>query len=354
MKQKNLNKLITALIVMSLVTVFGFPPLLNTAKALDSITDASDTITDSDSGVAADHAFAFTRTHATPASGYVNIVFANEFGDVVAGDITCPGGWTRSAPNTETARCTADALEAAGAMTVDVAGIDNPVATGTYIMTITNYDNTGAALEWVQVRVAIISDVLMTARVDATLTFTILGLVATTDVNGVACTENSTSTTTPFGTLPVGSPQTVCQELRVATNADDGFNVVVWEDDEMTSDSLSNINSFNNSPDNSGSSTPQAWAPPENTLDNNWTYGHMGFTSEDSTLSWGGGDPFGASLYVGFNANNAVEVMYHTGPADGSAPDKGLTQVAYTAEISALQEAGDYENTLTYIATPIY
>ena len=54
------------------------------------------------------------------------------------------------------------------------------------------------------------------------------------------------------------------------------------------------------------------------------------------------------------NATDQVEVMYHTGPSDGTTPDKGLTQVAYTAEISTLQEAGDYENTLTYICTPQY
>jgi hypothetical protein len=47
-------------------------------------------------------------------------------------------------------------------------------------------------------------------------------------------------------------------------------------------------------------------------------------------------------------------VMHHDGPADGSTDNKGAANVAYTAEITALQEAGDYESTLTYIATPTF
>jgi hypothetical protein len=124
----------------------------------------------------------------------------------------------------------------------------------------------------------------------------------------------------------------------------------------MTSDSGSTINSFNNSQDGTGSTTPGAWAGPSNILDITNTYGHMGMTSDDETLS--GGDDFNATgaeaYYVGFNATDPVEVMYHTGPADGSTPNKGLANVAYTTEITELQEAGDYENTLTYICTPQY
>ena len=48
------------------------------------------------------------------------------------------------------------------------------------------------------------------------------------------------------------------------------------------------------------------------------------------------------------------EVMYHGGPADGSMQDKGSVEVAYRIQITALQEAGDYTNTLTYVATPTY
>jgi len=82
------------------------------------------------------------------------------------------------------------------------------------------------------------------------------------------------------------------------------------------------------------------------------TYGHFGLTSDDSTLS--DSDPFGASLYKGFNNTDPIEVMYNSGPADGLTTDVGTTTVAYTVEINAMQESGDYANTLTYVCTPTY
>jgi hypothetical protein len=46
--------------------------------------------------------------------------------------------------------------------------------------------------------------------------------------------------------------------------------------------------------------------------------------------------------------------MYSSGPADSLTDDIGSTSVAYSLEISALQESGDYSNTLTYVCTPTY
>jgi hypothetical protein len=49
-----------------------------------------------------------------------------------------------------------------------------------------------------------------------------------------------------------------------------------------------------------------------------------------------------------------MEVMYNGSPSDGSTQNVGLAKVAYRVQISALQEAGDYTNTLTYTVTPTY
>jgi hypothetical protein len=46
--------------------------------------------------------------------------------------------------------------------------------------------------------------------------------------------------------------------------------------------------------------------------------------------------------------------MYNNGPADGSSANSGKVQVAYGVQISTLQAAGDYTNTLTYTATPSF
>ena len=354
MKQKQFKKIITVIIAICLIFFFGFPPLLNTAKAIDSIKHASDRLSDSDMSQTATHTISLTTVANPGAGGHIDIVLPAAFGTITDdSNITCPTGGTASrSGGNRTAVCTFAGGLVGGQSTTTIAYVTNPAAAGSQVINVTSYDSGSVVLERVELQVYIISDVLMTARVDATLSFIISGIDAGTAVNGVTCTATTTATSTPFGTLAIGTPSTVCQQLAVATNATEGYSVTAWEDNEMTSDGGANINSFDNSPNGTGSSTPHAWAAPTGTLDAYHTYGHMGLTSADSTLT--GGDIFGASLYVGFSATSSVEVMYHNGPSNGTTPDKGLTQVAYTAQISALQEAGDYENTLTYIATPIF
>lgn len=353
MKQKYINKLTVYLVVVSLISLFCFSPIANQALAVDAIKDAGDRISDSDLGVTALHTFFYNTNFDPGAGGYIEFTFPGEFGAIAAnGDITCAGGGAASGETTRVARCTYAGGLAAGYATTTIANITNPVTANEYVIHIVSYDSVGTILERVQVMVAIIEDVWMTATVNANLNFVIAGMDAGEVVNGVTCNATTTATTTPFGTLLTIASTTVCQELTVSTNADDGYTVTVWASDELTSDSGSNINSFDNSPDNTGSTTAHAWTAPSGILDVYNTYGHMGLTSEDATLSTG--DTFGASLYKGFNATDPIEVMYHDGPSDLITPDKGLTQVAYTAEITPLQEAGDYETTLTYICTPVY
>jgi hypothetical protein len=84
----------------------------------------------------------------------------------------------------------------------------------------------------------------------------------------------------------------------------------------------------------------------------------MGLTSDDTDLnSLGLFNDFynsGTAHFAGLNSTDPMEVMHHDGPADGLTQDKGLARVLYRAEVASLQEAGDYESTLTYIVTPVY
>jgi hypothetical protein len=235
----------------------------------------------------------------------------------------------------------------------------NPMVEGTRYIEITHYNDSDEIMERVTVAVAIIEDVLMTARVLSTLTFTVSGTSTDGVVGGIPCSNESTATTTPFGTLVVNATSTVCQTLNVTTNADDGYTVTVEQDQELTSDSGSNINSFNNSPDGTGSTTAQAWTSPTNILDAYHTYGHMGLHSEDSDLDTLGGyadQDFdnGGTLFAGLNNSEPLPIMHHDGPSDGTTVDKGTTNVIYQVQIGSLQEAGDYQNTLTYICTPTF
>jgi hypothetical protein len=340
------HKLIVITLILSLLGVYGAVPITNAA----SITNAKDTLSDSDVSVSTTHTIQFTTGVALVATQYMEITLPADFGNIVVGGITCPGGTTAAAPTTETARCTSDAGTATGTYTISIAGVTNPAAEGSQTIDISTRTAANVVIETVDVWVAIINNVDVSATVSSTLTFEISPLSSGASVNGTTTSATGVAATTSlaFGVLVVDTPRILGQQLRIVTNADDGYTVTVEQDQNLLSGSGSDIDSFVD-----GTTTaPAAWQSPLETLDQEWTYGHMGFTSEDSSLS--DGDHFGTALFQGFNGTTPVEVMYHTGPADGAADHIGITKVAYEIQVSPLQEAGDYYNTLTYIATPTY
>jgi hypothetical protein len=357
MKTKTRKKFLVILLTFMLVVMYGALPRPNIAQAVDSLTDAKDTLSDSDvSASSVTHTIQFTTGTTTPIGGFFRVYFPSGF-DLTSAGVSCPANTTASSSG-QSVDCVATASLSPGAYTVTVSTTTNPGTAGSYTINVYNYYDSSTLKERVEIPVYIIEDVLMTATVDATLAFHIYGVNSGVSVNGVECSNTSTATATPFGTLTINATSTVCQRLTVATNADDGYIVTVEQDQELTSDSGSNINSFNNSPDGTGSTTAQAWASPRNELDNYYTYGHMGLTSNDADLDSYGYNDFdngGAGVYyAGLNGTDTMVVMHHDGPADGSTQNKGLAYVLYQVEIGSLQEAGDYKNKLTYIVTATY
>lgn len=226
--------------------------------------------------------------------------------------------------------------------------IVNPGTQGSYELTVAvGASDTGST------QIAIVDSVTVSASVPTQFTFTVSGLAGGETVNGTTTTGSSTATTIPFGLLEAGVATTVAQQLSVETNAKNGFVVTVQVDDQLVTPTGEDINGFI---DGAFTSSPTAWTSPSGTLGNEDTYGHWGLTTNDSSLT--GGDIFGnvasSSLYVSASTT-PVEVFSHTGSADGTTPHIGRTEVGYTIEITALQEASDdYETTLTYVATPVF
>jgi hypothetical protein len=349
MLKHNSKLALVAVVIFSMLAMYGFTPIVRAA----SLESAKDTLSDSEPGATATHTIEFDMGTELSADQYVDVTFAADF-DITSVDVTCPEN-TSSSTGADYVRCTVDVgqtLSSTTVQTITAAGVVNPNTSGSYDVTVSTHQADDTEIEGSGLKVYIIDDVTVTATVDATLTFGITGLATSTDVNGTETTGTASSTSIAFGSLEAGTPTILGQELSVTTNASDGYTVTVQQDQELTSAAGANINSFDNSPDSTGSSSPHAWDSPSAQLDQTHTYGHMGFTSEDSTLS--SGDIFGNNLYRGFDATSPVEVMYHDGPSDGTTDGAGLTQVAYQVEISALQEAGDYQSSLTYICTPTY
>lgn len=116
----------------------------------------------------------------------------------------------------------------------------NPSATTSYEITLTAATNTG------QTRVAIIPNVLVTANVDTTLTFTVNGTSTGQTINGSPTTTSATSTSTalPFGTLAANVSKVLGQDLTVATNAIHGYVVTVDQKQNLLSSTGADIDGF--------------------------------------------------------------------------------------------------------------
>lgn len=197
-------------------------------------------------------------------------------------------------------------------------------------------------------RVAIISSVTVNASVDTSLDFQVYGVAPGVSVNGTTTTGSTTPTTIPFGKLEAGVASTAAQRLSVATNAANGFSVTVIADQQLESATGADIDSFANG---GNQPTPINWVGPTPVLGSDNTYGHWGVTTDDSDSGLG----FGSQQYVAVSTSSPVELFANDGPSDGTTLNLGSAQVAYTVQISSLQEAGDdYTATLTYVATPVF
>ncbi len=349
-------KLFAILTVLALITMTLPMVAFNNAQAAQ-MQDVKDTISDSDvSATGVTHSFHFTTANEIPNNGDLQLVFDSNF-DLSSASAQCPGGGTASVSSTDHiihCRYNTGSLTA-GTYYATATNVTNPSSEGSYSVYLRTYSSTGVLIDSGEAKVAVINSVTVTAHVPATLTFAIHGVAASTTVEAGKTNVTSTTTTIDFGTVNAGTQYIAAQKLEVQTNANDGFSVKVWQDNNLQNAMGNDIDKFKDS----STSTPQAWASPTATLGSENTYGHFGLRSdEDTNLDYAGQSVnYGTSDWVGFPGDgtaNQVEVFKYNGPTNGQVQHTGWEYVEYSLEISALQEAGDYSNTLTYICTPEY
>lgn len=376
------SKSLSGMVLVAMLAWVFSGLLFSTKTFASQLTQISATASSSAPGVSTNYIIQFTTTNTigqTIGASTTRITFDPTGGlfslpSLVAGDITISragGGLTQvagagscGAPANQIyvssiVSGTPDYIEfstcgtktiAPGVITVNIANahVVNPSATGSYIVRIG-----GTMADAGDTRVAITNVVAMTGIIDTNLTFTIEGVASSSIVNGDTTSTSTTLSASAigFGRLSVGTSSIAAQDIAVTTNALNGFSVTVTESQDLTSGNGATINAFKDG--NAVVGSPTAWTTPTGSIGSPNTYGHMGVTSEDATLS--GGDEFGVSLYAGLTSTSTRTVLYHTGPADGLTADIGKTRVGYRVQITALQEAAtDYSNVLTYVATPSF
>jgi len=218
-------------------------------------------------------------------------------------------------------------------------------------------------------KVAPVEGVLVTARVDETLSFTITGIDST--VGGPYCGLThatgitTTATSVPWGTLNAGyvaDANEAVQKLAVSTNAASGYKVYVEENDQMGLEGA----------------TCTGTAPSAG----QYTFGAsscirdvgIGLISHSTAVDWTtptsvfgfGYATQGADAYIAYNTGGVymarqfadqqggedkyatgAEVMSNIGPVDASE-----VFVCYRISIPGTQPAGYYHNKLKYTAVP--
>lgn len=174
----------------------------------------------------------------------------------------------------------------------------------------------------------------------ARLSFSVDGLVAGTTVAGVVTTAPTTPATIAFGSLLPNNVYAAAQRLSVTTNAYEGYQVLLSAASGLLNaygDPIGSLSSSN--------SSPAAW----NTTCALNTNGCFGYHTTDASLANGSARFAPLDSFAGVQPILNDEIMYSSLPASGDQQD-----ILYQVSISALQPAGEYETSISYIAVPVY
>jgi len=174
----------------------------------------------------------------------------------------------------------------------------------------------------------------------ASLTFTLSGIAASQSVEGITTDIPTTATSIGFGSLPIGSEFEAAQTVGISTNATEGYQILMYGTGDL-------LNSYGEAidPITGTNAAPIAWAAGCSIS----ATGCFGYHSGDDTLSAGSARFSASDTYAQFSTTTAEEVVYSSIPVIAESTD-----VVYKLQVNDLQEAGQYETGITYIAMPVF
>ncbi len=177
------------------------------------------------------------------------------------------------------------------------------------------------------------------ATVGASLTVSIGGVASGQVIAGLTTTTTSTSTTMGFNSLSVGdgNPNIAAQTVTVSTNAIAGYVTTIQQDGNLrtsSADEIATVSGTNAVPDVFGTGV---------------TTGRFGYHSTDASLCSGSISRFNVNDTFAALTSTPLEVSCNTAPASSE-----LTEIVFKLVIGNDQEAGNYQNIITYITTAVY
>lgn len=255
-----------------------------------------------------------------------------------------------------------------------------PITTGhtqgvadTYPITIATYDSSDNAIDSVDVKVAPVEAVLVSATVDETLNFTVAGI----GLGGSACGNTvdvaTTAYSVPWGTISSSNTfYDAIQQLTVSTNADGGYSVKVEENDQMGKDGTTCDTPANDTADETDNppcikDTTCGSSACTEAAARDWTdaaiYHGLGISLEDQSGTdavWDyNGKPAETTCTSGtFCARQIADIQASETKASimantGSVSAKSA-YVCYRFAISGTQPAGYYYNKVKYTCTATF
>jgi hypothetical protein len=173
----------------------------------------------------------------------------------------------------------------------------------------------------------------------ASLVFTLAGLDSGEVTEGITTDATTTATSILFGSILFDIETEAAQRLTVDTNATQGYQILMYTDQNLTNEYGSTVPTVVGS-----NAVPTGWNSggcPSSAI------GCFGYHVGDDLLQ-GGDVRFGADdTYAAFSTV-PQEVMYRSTPANES------HDIVYKIQIGEGQPAGDYYKTITYIAVPVF
>lgn len=306
-----------------------------------------------------------------------------DLGTLTASDVTCPLSGTPTAVGATVVitsgvsigatgtyhviECTGGATTTVGVATSMVVGrttggkLINPSPgtthstagqADTYYFAIRQLDGSNNIIDTTFSKIAAVESVRVTAIVDPTITFTINN-TGVTSTGTTLCTSpigngapNTTATSVSFGPLVLGTYNNLAQQLTCTTNSQSGYVIQTFENHPMTM--LGTTTTIPDTNCNGGgctTSTSAAWTT--------FTNSGFGYALQVGTTSTGavlGITTAGQYKAFAVGDSNAQTILSRTNTPSGT----DSIYVCYRATASNFQQAGTYENMVSYIATATF
>lgn len=227
--------------------------------------------------------------------------------------------------------------------------------TYTFIIRHTNSSGTVINGDTAIGKIALTESVKITATIDPTITFYIdaigtstpgLTRCGTTLSAGAAQT---TATGVNFGSINLGQFNTLAQRFTCSTNAVSGYTVQVFENKPLT---ITNVGSDSTIPDTTCDSSTTCNLDTANNWSNTVSSSQFGYSLEainSSPITFEAGSDFAAKPF-GQGYNNSRVIMNRT--STPSSEDRAY--ICYRITASNFQEAGTYQNQISFIATATF